>query len=291
MKRQLIQHGPSSLTVTLPRKWILQHGLTKEDEVYLTIDEQVHISAHEYKQKKEATIDVTGQNHLIRRIIASYYKAGYDTLHVHFNTAQELENVQKLVQDQLAGYEITEQQRNTMTIAMVFPEESDAFEQHFRRFMRIINQMSSDMADAARNKDAQWIASTILLKVQSDKFADICRRQLNTKNIAYAGPHYVLLEQSEKIADHYHNLGTLLTKHIKKPTHVLTLLARQRQTLYDLYYTYSPKTLQQLHQQHQSLLALLRKKNNTIITQECYTIANLIWEMNGAVLTIRSSNT
>jgi phosphate uptake regulator len=291
MKRQLIQHGPSSLTITLPRKWILQHGLTKDDEVYLTVDEQVHVSAREHKPKKEASIDIAGQDHLIRRIIASYYKAGYDTLHVHFNTAQELESVQKLVQDQLSGFEITDQQRNKLTITMVFPDESDAFEQHFRRFMRIINQMSQDMADAARNNDAQWIASPTLLKVQSDKFADICRRQLNTKNIPYARPHYVLVEQSEKIADHYHNLGTLLSKHMRKPRHVLLSLAQLRQALYDLYYTYSPKVLKQLNQQHKTLLALLRKKNNTLITQECYTIANLIWEMNGAVLTIRSSNT
>ena len=123
MRRKLIQHGRSSLTVSLPKKWVKEKNLKKGEEI--EVEESngtLVISAEKHHKHKKIDIDVSGAQPMIRRIIGATFKSGYDEVDVRFSSYDELKAVQELVREQFTGFEIINEMH---AIAFIVVEEKD----------------------------------------------------------------------------------------------------------------------------------------------------------------------
>ena len=91
MKRKLIQHGNSSLTVVLPRKWIKENNLSKGGEVDIDLSENNLVIGTEARYPSKAlSINVQGMKYSLSRIVTACYKSGYDDIHINFSSHSEL---------------------------------------------------------------------------------------------------------------------------------------------------------------------------------------------------------
>lgn len=204
MKRNLIKHGLSSLTVSLPSKYVKKHGLKKgmEVDVYEK-GKSLIVNVISVKNRESISIDISGNEHDAMRILGACYKSGYDGVSVRFNKYSELIAVKKAIQSQFSGYEIIEQKKQSLKILKIGQDDPREFDRALRRFYHILSTMSTELLEASRKKDAEWIRSIGLMKYEADRLADYLRRSLNTgyQSSMRTGPLYTVIEQSEKIID------------------------------------------------------------------------------------------
>jgi len=207
MKRKLIQHGMSSLTVSLPRKFVKENNLKKGEEIDLeTQGTRAVISTKKHHEKKKVVLDVSNSQPMLRKIIGAAFKSGYDEIEIHFSSFEELKAVQELIREQFTGFEIINQTKNTLIIKNLSETSFEEFPNVLRRFFLVLNQISEETAQAAEKNDSNWLRSIALMKTESDKFADYTRRAINMgADIEFKrnAPLYIIIEQLEKAVDRY----------------------------------------------------------------------------------------
>ena len=141
MGRKLIQHGLSSLTLSLPRKWVQKNNLKKGEEVEVKESgSNLVISAQKHPTHKRISIDVTDSRHMIRRIIGATFKSGYDEVDIKFSSFEELKAVQDLIREQFSGFEIINQAKDSIIVKNVSQTNFEEFDNVLRRLFFVLNQ-------------------------------------------------------------------------------------------------------------------------------------------------------
>jgi len=146
--RKLIAHGPSSLTVALPHKWVAKHHLQKGDSVHVEDDDQgLRIAILPSERKKEMTITVSHHDWpAILTLLTTIYRRGYDEITVHYETPEEYQHIATAVRT-LLGYAVMENRKGTCIIKSLPTQLEQDFETLFRRVFLILLQQAEDLSD------------------------------------------------------------------------------------------------------------------------------------------------
>ena len=210
MKRKLIKHGESSLTISLPRSFVKTNNLQKGQEIDVQeLDDGLFVSTKNQKEKTTISIDISNQKPVIKKILGAIYKTGYDEINIHFSSFEELRKIKEIVQRQFEGYKIMHQGKNNLLIKKLSADNFEEFNNVLRRFFLIMNNMGLEMTEAIKKTDYDWLKRISLLKIEVDGLADYCRRAINLKfNSDYKrmSPLYVIIEEMEKVSDNYKRL-------------------------------------------------------------------------------------
>lgn len=207
MKRRIVQHGPSTLTISLPAKWAKKHGLEKGDE--LTVEEVeggllLATGKGVHLQPKE--LDVKGTIHLLPHLITALYKRGYDDLMITYDAPEELERIHSVLSAGCIGFEIVEETRGQVRIKKVSEPSQEEFRTLFRRIFYFLLSVADESLEAMKLKDAEMHRKLLLRDQNINKLSDFCRRVVNKKGqTAYRCDTaiYHITEQLEKIGDDY----------------------------------------------------------------------------------------
>lgn len=300
MGRKLIQHGKSSLTLSLPRKWIKEKNLKKGCEVEVEESNgKLIVSTQKHQDHKKIDIDISGAEPMIRKMIGATFKSGYDEVNIAFNSYEELKAVQDVVREQFTGFEIVNQTKNNITIKNLLQTNFEEFNNVLRRFFLVLNHMASETCNALKKNDFKWLKNTALQKIESDKFADYCRRAINMSfetEFKRVAPLYTVVEQLEKIADRYRDLCEYVSvnkiKVNNKIKSFMRELAEFQENFYSLFYRFEIKKMIEFGKNKE----LLQKKLDKIATQ-CSKkeikiiilvnrILNLIFDLNGPLMAV-----
>ena len=210
MIRKLIKHGESSLTVSLPRSFVKENHLNKGQEIEVReIDNGLFISTGVNKELRSLIVDVSDQLVVIRKILGAAYKCGYNEVNIQFSSFDELKEIKDVLQRQFMGYEIIKQGKGNILIKKISEDNFEQFNNVIRRFFLVVNSMASDFMEAVKKDDLEWLRTISLVKYESDKLADYCRRAINLKfksDYKRLAPLYVIVEQVEKLSDNYREL-------------------------------------------------------------------------------------
>ncbi|MBI4918684.1 hypothetical protein HY837_02050 [archaeon] len=144
--RKLIAHGPSSLTVALPHKWIKKYNLEKGNSVGVEEAERgLLITNRPSETKKEIKINLVNHDWpAIVTILTLIYRRGYDEVSVHYETSEEYLNISSAIRS-LLGYAIVENKNKTCLIKSLPTELEQNFETLFRRVFLILLQQLEDL--------------------------------------------------------------------------------------------------------------------------------------------------
>ncbi|MGV8172475.1 MAG: AbrB/MazE/SpoVT family DNA-binding domain-containing protein [Candidatus Woesearchaeota archaeon] len=301
MRRKLIQHGLSSLTVSLPSKWVKKNNLKKSDEIELEEQgERIIISTEKKYEHKKIDIDITDAHPMIRKIIGATFKSGYDEVNITFKSYEELKAVQDLMREQFSGFEITNQTRNTITIKNISKTGFEEFNTILRRFFHVLNQIASETSEAISKNDINWLKNITLMKVETDKYADYCRRAINmgyeieSKKTA---PIYTIIEQLEKVVDRYKEMCDYISSNnIKTSTSIKTFMkeiAVFEEIFHKLFYKYEPPAMvefgrkKDILQKELDKIALNCSKKEVKIVTLLDRILNLTFDLNGPLMTAK----
>ncbi len=146
--RKLIAHGPSSLTLALPHKWIKKHSLEKGDSVSVEEAERgLLITSRPSERKKTMRINLAQNDWpAIITTLTLIYRRGYDEVSVHYKTSGEYLNISSAIRS-LLGYAVVENKNKVCLIKSLPTELEQNFETLFRRVFLILLQQLEDLGE------------------------------------------------------------------------------------------------------------------------------------------------
>src|SRR3989344_5739355 len=100
MKRKIVRHGSSSLTVTLPSKWIEKYSINKGDEV--NVEESgsnVIISTQKETASGKKTIN-SKDGKFTKNNLSHLYQLGYDEIEIELTDKKTLKEINKILENQ-----------------------------------------------------------------------------------------------------------------------------------------------------------------------------------------------
>lgn len=184
MKRTLIKQGKGGITVTLPVDYIRTHNLEPGDEIDICEEEgKIIIEPIDIKKKEKTqiTINVTTLvESAIRTIITNCYRAGYDIITIKYVDLGQFEIINKVVSENLLGFEIMENNNLVCKIEEIAEPNVDDYNNMFIKIL----QMTSTLFDSAieyvefKKGDIKQSAE-IIRKIQ--KYDNFCRRATSKK--------------------------------------------------------------------------------------------------------------
>ncbi len=236
MKRKLVQQGAATMMISLPAKWIKKFNLKKGDEIELLEKNDNLVVGTELKEKKQITIKITKENKKdIKNILTHTYRKGFDKIILE-NHKGLLKEIKSLISDLLLGFELTEMNKDRITIENISEPTSQKYDMILRKIFDIIQDTANITAEDFENNQLKNFEDINDLKKQQERFILFCRRLLakgNTgKNTVL---HWELLTFLLHIEHRYNYLYKFASKNKPTKNKVIISLLKNTKDYFDLY--------------------------------------------------------
>lgn len=163
MKRKIIKQGNGTLTMTLPRQWAREVGLSGESEIEIVVDENhLIVSPVGEINKKEITINVDNFQRLaFAKFLIACYEQGVDTMDLRFSKKtskswshghEDVADVIQFFTNRLVGFEVLSQTKNSIKIGNI-SEKHVKFENIVSRIFFLLEEYVDHLADALSTND------------------------------------------------------------------------------------------------------------------------------------------
>jgi len=204
MKRKVVKHGPSSLTVSLPIKWVKKNNIKGGDEIDVQEkDKELILSGKGRREEKEISIDIYSKN-LIKRILIMPYTRGYDIIRVNFDSHKALEFIQQNI-DLLFGFEIIDQKPNYCRLKNMTEPKTEEFECMLLRMFNVCLSMLEDLKEFIQKDSEEALRRIPFTKRTMTRLDLYCRRMINMgdwgSETRKAGSTYAIIRSIEEIGD------------------------------------------------------------------------------------------
>ncbi len=249
--------GGSSYVMTLPKEWVKQLNIKKNDPlcIYLQTDGTLMVTprmTEEHKQKtKEFNIThISNQNELLRRLISAYL-AGFNSIKIN-STRSIPPTIRSLVRNYTQitiGQEIIEESDNQIILKDLLNPTEMPFERTIKRMHIIVKGMYEDARQAIETKDVSPISDMTQRDNEVDRLHWLVARQHNSilQNVGLAEKLHATIETSltyflisrilERIGDHVVRIAATLPSIKDLPTddplikHIITASKQSQKAL------------------------------------------------------------
>lgn len=273
MKRKLVQHGKSTLIVSLPSKWVRKNSLKKGEEIEIKENSKgIEISSPKIKNVEEIETNISNMGSMVPRYIHALYKKGTDIIKLKYKDPEYYFLVKNSLGKETIGYEIIEHKLNSCTIKNVMPEFKD-FDITLKKTILLLYTQSTQLLNALMEKDKEKIRITLDLEIINNTFTTLCRRQLNKaehNQYKKTGPFYYMVEDIENIADELKYIANyfLNKEKIELDKDVFELFEdvnKYIKDFYEFFYRFDKKYLKTMGEERKKILtkavSLLEEKS------------------------------
>ncbi|MBS3176651.1 phosphate uptake regulator PhoU [Candidatus Woesearchaeota archaeon] len=300
MRRKVVLHGPSTLTVSLPSKWARKFDVKRGDELDVEEEEnnlKIH-SPNSIKRVKQIQFDASQLDETLAwNVLTLLHKSGYDEIKLTSEDTDLFRNLQEKINSTLLGYEVIEQQTNSFLIKNIANEEISEFENILRRtFLVLLNFAKSSHEFLIL--DHKSLTKLLTLESTIDKLTNFCERVLNKGNyrVDYLSYLYLVVWHLESIGDHYRDICKILSKYPKIHVRKEVLAYYERVTgilerYYHLFYKFDFSAAQKLRMEQSQLKEEMVKLFAENLRQEeillCHQLLNVnqrVHDLFGATL-------
>jgi phosphate uptake regulator len=301
MKRKVILHGPSTLIVSLPSKWVSKNGVKKGDEVEVSEKgDSLILTNGRPNIVSRYELDISDYGEMTARTIHALYKKGADELILRYDDPKVLGQIQDALGKEAIGFEILETTKGSCLIKNV-AEGTKEFDPVLRQTFLMLLSMAEDGYKAIKYGDGETLMTLVSLERANNRFTTFCRRHINTKgasNMQNIGSLYYLVEQLEKIADTmkylYTYLGSVRRIEVKKELlDIFQEACVMLRNSYQIYYSFSPKKLAELKRQRDELIKQLyaaaisiNKPQDIIFHQHMLVFVTDVFSLNGPMIVL-----
>lgn len=271
MNRTLMQHGDTSLTITLPKKWIAKHKLKKGDEVSLSDDKgAVVVSTSVRSEIKKAVLDTEKLGHFNKNYLNSLYKSGCDEITVLTPSLKTFNDIQDRVANMI-GYEIFDRDKDKCVIKSVSKEMPEEFDALFRKAFLVTIELADEVYSALCAGNLEQLKQIRGLEQANNKFTELCARILYKHSYKDQDKLlfiYCINRELEKVADRYKYLAdfvaALLSSNpsLKLSHETLALLKETNEylrTFYKLFYKFDASLAKKYNDERYLLIERLDK--------------------------------
>lgn len=300
LKRKVIQLAGKTLVVSLPTKWAKMNGVIKGDEIEVTEDGSVIKISKEsstHLSKNSVDLDISGKKEMAKRMVASLYKAGVDEIRITYETPEEIQKVEEVMQETCMGYEIYAKTTKSLEIKNISKIDETQFEHFLKRTFHVMHTMADDCVKGIEEKDKELLFDVFSRDLTVNKLTDLCRRLIN-KN-AYKGKNpealYFIIEQLEKIADIFKDIGKKMSKveEIKLSKELVDLLKEAVvffRSFHDIFYTFNWKVLHEFRLKKDVLFPKIDsafdslEKSDLRVLSLIDLLSQQVYDLNGALI-------
>ncbi len=172
-----MKHGPTSLTLSLPKDWTNRFGLKKGDEIELEeIDTKILISSSNKKKTEIKSLDYSQiQENELRAYVVAVYKSGIKDIYLENIPSKYLEKV-KIVIKNLAGLEIIESSKNSLRILDISSTEEETITKSENQIYWKLENMIEKVIE---NKSS--IEEIYAIDMEINRLAFFAMRNISTK--------------------------------------------------------------------------------------------------------------
>jgi len=203
MKRKIVRHGSSSLTVTLPSKWIEKYSINKGDEV--NVEESgsnVIISTQKETASGKKTIN-SKDGKFTKNNLSHLYQLGYDEIEIELTDKNTLKEINERLPNCM-GFEIIDQKNNRIYIKSIATTLDSEFDNMLKKSFLVAEEMGKEIINILENQNFKKLDEIRELERLNNKFTDICIRILNKKGYKIPGrtmQMYEIVKNIERVAD------------------------------------------------------------------------------------------
>tara|TARA_Y100000310_G_scaffold222715_1_gene224454 strand:+ start:617 stop:1522 length:906 start_codon:yes stop_codon:yes gene_type:complete len=218
MKRKIVQHGSSSLTITLPVKWVNKYGIKKGSELDIEEDGSRLVLSTDgdiVHLKKEIFSKDMGL--FTKNDLSHLYQLGYDDVEITFNDSKTLKEIKSRVSECI-GYEIIDQKSNKVHIKSIVTTIDTEFDTLLRKSFQVTNEMAKEILEALKDKKFDELVNIRSMEGLNNRFTDICIRILNKKgysNQKRTMQMYEIVKNIERIADEFKYISDIFKNYNK----------------------------------------------------------------------------
>jgi len=263
IKRKVILHGPSTLTVSLPSKWVKNNNIKKGDELNMADEGDVLTvyPGEEHLLTKKTRVDFSDTNWgAIHSIMSMLHKTGYDEIEIIFKNPETVKIVQERINSMLMGYEIIEQKDNICTVKAVSGDHPSELNVLIRRTFLVSLSLAKNSLEEIKKGRKENLKELLILEKTNNKLTNYCQRLLNKKpykdeKTIYS---YLIVWLLESICDDYRDIINII---LCPPTYKISPAVQDIysqindlfEDYYCFFYNYSDKELLKMRQKIKSL--------------------------------------
>lgn len=182
MKRKTVKHGGSTITISLPSKWVKANNIKPSQ--FLNIEqskEGLIISPDKiYFEKIETTLS-NDKEWYVHRILRHLYTCGYDEIIINYLTKEQLALIRKGL-EWLPGFEIIESNPKLCNIKCVSSLETAEYEDTVKRILWLILSQFDYFIEDCNAKNPEMFQEVSELFKTILKLINLCRRLINKKS-------------------------------------------------------------------------------------------------------------
>ncbi|PIN79923.1 hypothetical protein COV16_01690 [Candidatus Woesearchaeota archaeon CG10_big_fil_rev_8_21_14_0_10_34_8] len=251
-QRKLIQHGPSSLTLALPRKWLTERGLKKGNSLYVEPEgNRLIVSTEESINIGKISVNVTGLDRTsILLYVQSLYRFGYNEIEIifdkpttiHYRTGKKVavSSIIHYIVSRCIGAEIVQQIKNKITIKYITKEKEEDFKIILRRIFLLLKDASATLIDGIKEHDLTLIETIEDKHDNINNFVSYALRLLNKygyPDVKKTCLYFHIIASIDKIVDVLKYAARDISQYKKRFNKETIAVFKHIQKSIDLYYT------------------------------------------------------
>lgn len=246
MKRKTIQMSQATQLVSMPADWVRRNNIKKGTTVNVEeFDNKIMVF---YKdEERHAEVDLKDYNErMIRWLISSYYKLGYNEMIFKFHTEKQLKEVQNLISKITTGFTINIQ-KNKIIIKNLLKDNEEEFRNTLEKAFLITISMGENIVEANKTHQKNFLQKIKETEEVNNQLTNYCERAINKKLINKSNLEYIIAWNLEKIADKFKLICDMELK--KEDIIALEQINKALFGFKELYFNFSLKKLQVLEKQ------------------------------------------
>ncbi|PLJ77976.1 MAG: hypothetical protein B7L53_02805 [Thermofilum sp. NZ13] len=184
--RRLVRLGKSSLSVTLPRRWVEKNNLKEGDTVFVE-DYDTHLlitparPREEFREEVKVLEATHGDEDSVERMIIALYQAGYASIKVVSRSGRvtpELRETIRRTLKRLVGLEVFEEGSDYILLQMIADASTVEIPKVLSRMEVLILNSIKDLEEFAATGDTSYLKDIIERDEEIDKFYFLLSRQV-----------------------------------------------------------------------------------------------------------------
>ncbi len=207
MKRKVVRHGPSTLTISLPSKYAKDNNISEGNDLEVTQigsnlligrEKELHRKAHinftlkdkklellfNGDTKKTYQLKQSITKRTVRILVGTAYRLGYDQLDLTFDDPKVIDIVQEQIREVLIGFEIIDQGIDHCSISHIAMEDDTNLPSFTERLYQIIISMIRMIHENLSN-NTPIVAQARDLELMSNKIENFCERVINKRGYVF----------------------------------------------------------------------------------------------------------
>lgn len=286
MKRKVIQIAASTQLISLPRKWCVERGIKKGDELEVeSRGNRLLITTENELNSERVEVDISKLDRTsIMYLIRGLYKKGYDEIKLfsihtvthHYRLDQNI-SVSSVIHQEVnrcPGLEIVEEKGGSCVLKVIADVDPKEFDNILRRTFFLISDTCKDVITASKNNDRILLESIEEKHDNATRFINHSLRLINKRNDETKNTHfmYCVISMLDKIIDISKDSARNLLRYNKKlkpeSAEILDHILQAYELFYDLFYKFDLEKVHKINELKERIYLELIKKTKNIPHEE-----------------------